>query len=210
MDACYDSPDYPNVRRASIYPQCATQVTSFNDGFVNAGMLDSRASRPGGLDGRFTANLGACVRLSYLDTRNWLFRSGRRVPNELPASWVPLWPHPRVREPSTYSKGPFVVLAGAVLQPHEFQHQHSDVAGHYSVHPWWLINTIARYDVTKFSPSPDRRQCVRQGATVSSTRRYGRQFLATSLYFPESSAAPTWCRPTTTSRLNRPGCEREP
>ena len=40
LEACYDSPDYPNAPECSDFTRnSAGQITSYHDGFVNAGLL---------------------------------------------------------------------------------------------------------------------------------------------------------------------------
>jgi outer membrane receptor protein involved in Fe transport len=86
LDACYDSPSYPNNQYCSQFTRnAAGQITSFHDGFVNAGLRDFEGVS-GSLEYSFglPAALGhLTLRAAYLDTTKLTEKVGSASVNDL-------------------------------------------------------------------------------------------------------------------------------
>jgi outer membrane receptor protein involved in Fe transport len=86
LDACYDSPSYPNNQYCSQFSRNpAGQITSFHDGFVNAGLRDFE-----GVTGTLGYSFGLPAALghlslqaSYLDTTKLTEKVGSASVNDL-------------------------------------------------------------------------------------------------------------------------------
>ena len=86
MDACYDSPDYPNAPACSTFTRNANhQVTSFHVGYVNAGLLEFTGIQAA-LDYTWDLpfSLGSLqTRAAYLDTERLQSQVGDASSNSL-------------------------------------------------------------------------------------------------------------------------------
>jgi len=158
LAACYDSPAYPNVPSCDHFKRnAAGQITTYNDGFVNAGLLhfqgetvefDYRTLLPG--------NLGA-VEWSgnYLDTKTLKMQVGEAPVNNIAGALagvnvgVPV-PKSRGILSTTYLKGPFSwywqgqyisgmqIYSGAAANTYNVM----------DVNHWWVINSSVAYQIT--------------------------------------------------------------
>ena len=156
MDECYDSTDYPNNPACSHFTRNAQhQVTSFNDGFVNAGLLHFQGFTVG-LEETFELpkELGTVqFRAHYLDTKTLLLRVGSAAPlneadtlNQLEAT-----PKSKAVFDLNYRKGPFEWYWQAqYYSMMDFNNQNTPTSQDIlSVPKWWLINSTISVDVTK-------------------------------------------------------------
>jgi len=156
MDACYDSTDYPNNPSCSQFTRnAAGQVTSYHDGFVNAGLLDFQgitATADYTLD--LPRNFGSIQwRVNYLDTRKLLQQVGSASPNNLlgELGTTIATPHSKGALDMMYKNGPFSLYWQA-LYTGGFNFDNNDTATSKDVlrvNPWWLMNATLGYDVKK-------------------------------------------------------------
>src|SRR5262249_45262473 len=117
MDACYDSPDYPNNASCSQFTRDANhQVTSYHDGFVNAALLPLAGIRVGATwTVALQANIGKLEsRITYPDPRQLVLQVGSAAPvNEAGELGTPTVGNSVAAPKSngtisfTYMKGPF-------------------------------------------------------------------------------------------------------
>ena len=158
LDACYDAANYPNNASCSAFTRnSAGQITSFHDGFVNAGVLDFQgisaslnwsAALPGSL-GRIN------TRVNYLDTRKLLQVIGSASPQNLAGESGGANPNIAVPKGKAtldieYRKGSFSWdWQGQYYSGLNFDNTNTassqDVL---RVNPWWLIDSTLSYDVT--------------------------------------------------------------
>ena len=198
MDACYDSPDYPNNASCKQFTRNAQhQVTTFHDGFVNAGLLHFQGITVGA---DWTVDLPADIgrlesRLNYLDTRQLVLQVGSAAPinqaGELGTATVGnnvAAPKSRGTISFTYTKGPFLwYWQGQYISSMKFDNNDTATSKDIlRVHPWWLINSTIGYDFSKlcsvrlivnnvFDKEPPFPALAVTGGNFSS---------ASSLYFP--------------------------
>jgi iron complex outermembrane recepter protein len=198
MDACYDSPSYPNNPSCSQFTRNAQhQVTGYHDGFVNAGLLHFQGITVGaGWIADLPANIGRLeTRLNYLDTRELVLQVGSEAPvnqaGELGTSTVGnnvAAPKSKGTISFTYLKGPFSwYWQGQYISSMKFNNADTattkDILG---VSPWWLINSTLGYEITKhftahlivnnvFDKQPPFPALAGTGGNFTS---------ATTLYFP--------------------------
>lgn len=156
MDACYDSPDYPNAASCKQFTRSAQhQVTSYHDGFVNAGLLHFQGITVGAdWTVALPADLGRLEsRLSYLDTRQLVLQVGSAAPvNEAGELGTTVaTPKSKGTISFTYDKGPFSWLwQGLYFSSMNFNNDNTATSQNIlSVHPWWLINSTIGYEITK-------------------------------------------------------------
>ncbi len=161
MDACYDSPDYPNNASCSQFTRNAQhQVTSYHDGFVNAGLLHFEGITVGAdwtVD--LPANIGRLQsRISYLDTRTLVLQVGSNRPvneaGELGTATVGnnvASPKSKGTIDFTYMKGPFTWFWQAqYISSMKFNNaDQADTKDILRVNPWWVMNSTIGYDVLK-------------------------------------------------------------
>jgi iron complex outermembrane recepter protein len=163
MDACYDAPDYPNAASCKQFTRNAQhQVSSYNDGFVNAGLLHFQGITVGAdWTVALPANLGRLEsRVSYLDTRQLVLQVGSAAPvnqaGELGTATVGndvAAPKGKGTISFTYFKGPLSwYWQGLYYSGMNFDNNNTATSQDIlRVHPWWLFNSTIGYDVTKFS-----------------------------------------------------------
>jgi len=196
LDACYDSPDYPNNASCKQFTRnAAGQITGYHDGFVNAGLLHFQGVSAT-LD--YTAilpfNLGSLqTRANYLDTKTLVLQVGSAAPvneaGELTAyNSTGAVPKGRGTLSFNYMKGPFSwfwqgqYYSGMNFSNLNTAHQQNILR----VNPWWLINSTISYDVTRtvnvnlivnnvFNKEPPYPALAGTGGNFAS---------AASLYFP--------------------------
>jgi iron complex outermembrane receptor protein len=158
MDACYDSSNYPNNPSCSAFTRNAEhQVTSFHDGFVNAGLLDFQGIT-GAVDYTFDlpASLGAMQwRAAYLDTRKLTEKIGTASTNilagELVSPTLSAVPKRKGTLSADYNKGPFdwywlAHFIGSV----NFNNQNTPTTQDISrVNPWWVFDSTISYTPIK-------------------------------------------------------------
>ena len=159
LDACYDSPDYPNAPSCKQFTRnAAGQVTGYHDGFVNAGLLHFQGVSAT-LDHTVTLplNLGSLQsRVNYLDTKTLVLQVGSAAPvneaGELAAfSSAGAVPKGRGTLSFNYSKGPFSWFwQGQYYSGMNFNNLNAaNQQNILRVNPWWLINSTVSYDVTR-------------------------------------------------------------
>ena len=156
MDACYDSTDFPNDPSCSSFTRnAAHQVTTYHDGFVNAGYLQFQGIQAG-IDYSFPLprDLGRLDwRLSYLDTRKLTTKIASASPNEQDGQLGTLIATPKGKGTIAvnYSNGPLTWFWQAqYYSGMNFNNQNTSTDQDIlRVNPWWLINTTISYDVAK-------------------------------------------------------------
>ncbi len=156
MDACYDSANFPNDPSCSSFTRNAQhQVTSFHDGYVNAGYLQFQGIQAG-LDYAFTLPraLGDLEwRFSYLDTRKLTTKIASASPNEQDGELGALIATPKGKGTISvnYLKGPFSWFWQAqYYSGMNFNNQNTSTDQNIlRVNPWWLINSTVSYTVAK-------------------------------------------------------------
>ena len=156
MDACYDSTNYPNDPSCSSFQRnTAHQVTTFHDGFVNAGFL-----RFQGLQAAVDYSIplphelgNLDWRVSYLDTRKLSTKVASASANEQDGELGTLIATPKGKGTIAinYNKGPFTWFWQAqYYSGMNFNNQNTSTSQDIlRVNPWWLINTTLSYDVAK-------------------------------------------------------------
>ncbi|HYM43820.1 MAG TPA: TonB-dependent receptor, partial [Steroidobacteraceae bacterium] len=156
MDECYDSTDYPNNPACSHFTRnAAHQVTSYSDGFINAGLLHFQGfalTLDEGFD--LPHQLGSMkFRGRYLDTKTLLLQVGSSAPiNEAGALTATLAePKSKGTLELNYLKGPFEWYWQAqYISMMNFSNQNTPTSQDIlSVPRWWLINSTISLDVTK-------------------------------------------------------------
>lgn len=156
MDACYDAPNYPNVPACSAFTRGANhQVTSYHDGYVNAGLLDFQGITYA-MDYSFSLprHYGSLqLRANWLNTRKLMSQVGSASPNsnlgDLEATQAAA--HDRGTFDLNYKNGPFqwywqAIYIGSFKFNNQDKPNSKDILG---VSHWWLMNTTLTYDVTK-------------------------------------------------------------
>ncbi len=158
LDACYDSPDYPNNPSCKQFTRnAAGQVTGYHDGFVNAGLLHFQGVSAA-LD--YTATLpfnwgSLQTRINYLDTKTLVLQVGSAAPvneaGDLAAfSGGGAVPKGRGTISFNYQKGPLSWLwQGQYYSGMNFDNANAaNQQAILRVNPWWLFNSTVSYDVT--------------------------------------------------------------
>jgi iron complex outermembrane receptor protein len=156
LDACYDAPDYPKNASCTQFSRNAQgQVTSFHDGFVNAGFLQFQGITAG-LD--YTLELPRALgkvewRANYLDTRKLTQKVGSASPVNQAGALGALIAAPK-------SKGTIDIDYRAGFFSWYWQAQYTsgmnfnnddtvDSRNIERVNPWWLMNSTLTFDVAK-------------------------------------------------------------
>ncbi|MGB6488726.1 MAG: TonB-dependent receptor [Steroidobacteraceae bacterium] len=157
LEACYDSPSYPNVPECNDFTRNSQgQITDFHDGFVNAGLLtfqgetitiNYQTELPWKL-GRmsFTGN--------YLDTKTLKLQVGSGVPlneaGELADTSNVLAPKTRMSFSANYVKGSFNWYWQAqYTSGMNFSNLNTATSQNIlTVGHWWLINSSVGYYIT--------------------------------------------------------------
>lgn len=155
MDACYDSPDYPNNSSCQSFTRNAQhQVTNYTDGFVNAGLLHFQGITAS-LD--YTMQLPAEAgslewRANYLDTRQLMLQVGSAAPINQAGQLGTLIAAPKSRATIdlNYTKGPFSwYWQGQYVSGMNFNNQNTATSQDIlRVNPWWLFNSTLTYNLT--------------------------------------------------------------
>jgi outer membrane receptor protein involved in Fe transport len=161
LDACYDSPAYPNVPACSAFTRSTTagnnfgQITNFHVGYVNAGLLEFKGITAS-LDYTFDLprSLGSMQwRFNYLDTKKLLSQVGSASPNELSGELVggPGVPQTKGSIDTEYRYGGFSWDWNAqFLGSINFNNQNTATTQDYwGVGAWWIINSTISYSPTK-------------------------------------------------------------
>ncbi len=148
LDACYDSPDYPNNSSCTLFTRnAAGQITGFTDGYRNAALLEFKGvTIAADWSTQLPNNAGALkLTASWLNTSKLVQQVGTESPSsivgELGASQAA--PHGKGTFDVGYSKGPFSWNVQAnYTGPFNFNNKDSadskDILG---VSHWWLVNT---------------------------------------------------------------------
>ena len=157
MDACYDAPDFPNNSACSHFVRDPTthQVTTFSDGFINAGLLDFKGITAS-LD--YTYDLpwdhagSLTFRGNYLDTRTLLLQVGSAAPVNEAGTLNLQEAAPKVKASSslTWTDGPVSwYWQGLFVSRMDFNNQDTPTSQNIlSVNPWWVINSTFTWNVT--------------------------------------------------------------
>jgi outer membrane receptor protein involved in Fe transport len=156
LDACYDAADYPNNASCNQFTRNAQhQITSFHDGFRNAGLLDFEGVTIAA-DWGFSLpkNLGNMeLRANWLNTRKLLQQIGAASPNSIMGELNQLIVAPQ--DAGTfdlnYSKKWFQWYWQArYIGPLNFDNQNTATSQDYlSVSHWWLINSTLTFNVNQ-------------------------------------------------------------
>ncbi len=156
MDACYDSTNYPNDPSCAAFTRNAQhQVSSYHDGYVNAGLLDFKGLTYQ-MDYSFSLprHYGSLqFRANWLNTRKLLSKVASASPNsQLGDLEVALAAaHDRGTFDLNYKNGPFqwywqAIYIGSFRFSNQDQPNSKDIPG---VAHWWLVNSTVTFDVTK-------------------------------------------------------------
>jgi iron complex outermembrane receptor protein len=157
LDACYDSPDYPNNPSCQEFTRNPTthQITGYKVGYVNAGLLEFRGLTSS-IDYSFNLpqNLGGLDwRINYLDTKELMSQVGSASPNDLSGELAnaPGIPKTKGSIDVKYLKGPFSWdWQAQYLGRINFNNQNTATTQDYfGVGAWWLINSTLAYNPTK-------------------------------------------------------------
>lgn len=163
MDACYDSPNYPNEPACLAFTRDANhQVATFHDGFRNAALFAFQGVTVGS-DWTFSlprALGGIELRASWLDTRKLIQQVGAETPSKLLGELATntAAPHGKGTFDLNYRNGPFAwYWQGQYIGPFNFNNQDCVLCGPnkttskdiMGVSHWWLINSTLSYEVTR-------------------------------------------------------------
>ncbi len=156
LDACYDSPNYPNEPSCSLFTRNAQhQITSFTDGFRNAALLDFQGVTFGmDWNTALPRGIGAlALRANWLNTRKLVQQVGSEAPSKLLGELATntAAPHDKGTFDINYRKGPFQWYWQALyVGPFNFSNtdksNSKDVLG---VSHWWLVNTTLGYELSR-------------------------------------------------------------
>ncbi len=158
LAACYDSPTYPSVESCSHFTRNSSgQITGFNDGFVNAGLLHFQGETVEfNYEMLLPRNLGVMQWSgNYLDTKTLETQVGEapieNVAGELggPGDST-IVPKGRGVLSVTYLKGPFSwYWQGQFLSGLNIENAvPANTFNVMSVHRWWVINSSVAYQIT--------------------------------------------------------------
>lgn len=157
LDACYDSPAYPNVPECNSFTRnSAHQIVSYTDGYVNAGLLEFQGST---VELQYRTELpwklGAMEWTgNYLDTKTLKLKVGEAATqNEagaLNTTTNEFAPKSRATISTTYLKGPFSwYWQGQYTSGMNFNNNFTATTQNpLSIHHWWLINSSVSYQVS--------------------------------------------------------------
>lgn len=154
LEACYDSPNYPNVPECNDFTRNAQgQITSYHDGFINAGLLvfqGDTLSLSYPID--LPRNIGRLSLMgNYLDTKTLKLQIGDSTPineaGELGTNIIA--PKERASFATNYSKGPFSWYWQAQYSAGmNFSNLNTPTSQNIlTVDHWWLFNTSVSYAV---------------------------------------------------------------
>lgn len=156
LDACYDSTDYPNNPSCSQFTRGPDgQITTFHDGFVNAGFLQFQGITAG-LDYlmHLPAGLGNIEwRANYLDTRKLTRKVGSASPTNLAGQLGSTIAAPKGKGTIdlNYQFRNFTWYWQAqYISGMNFDNNDTSTSKDIlRVNPWWLINSTLGYDIGK-------------------------------------------------------------
>ena len=155
LEACYDSPDYPNTPECHAFTRnAARQLTSYHDGFVNAGLLHFQGDTVT-LNWQTVLpwNLGRMQWTgNYLDTKTLKLQVGGSTPlNEAgQLGGIIIAPKTRLSLATNYVKGSFSWYWQAqYTSAMNFSNLNTATSQNIlKVGRWWLINSSLSYYVT--------------------------------------------------------------
>ncbi|HZT05136.1 MAG TPA: TonB-dependent receptor [Steroidobacteraceae bacterium] len=152
LEACYDSPDYPNTAECNDFTRNASgQIISYHDGFINAGLLVFQGDTVS-LNYQFVLprNFGRVALVgNYLDTKTLKLQIGHSTPldeaGELGTNIIA--PKQRASFAFNYAKGPFSWYWQAQYSSAmNFNNLNTPTSQNIlSVGHWWLINSSVAY-----------------------------------------------------------------
>jgi iron complex outermembrane recepter protein len=156
LDACYDSPDYPNNDSCSLFTRNGQgQITGFTDGYRNAALLEFKGKT---ISADWVANLpkelGTLeLRGSWLNTSKLRQQVGSESPSKIVGQLGALQaaPHDKGSFDVIYKKGPLLWdVQAQYIGPFRFSNDDTatskDILG---VSHWWLVNTSIGLDFSK-------------------------------------------------------------
>ncbi|MDE2450574.1 MAG: TonB-dependent receptor [Gammaproteobacteria bacterium] len=154
LEACYDSPDYPNTPECNDFTRNASgQIIDYHDGFINAGLLVFQGDTVS-LNYQFSLprNFGRLALMgNYLDTKTLKLQVGHSTPlnlaGELSNSTNDLAPKERASFAANYGKGPFSWYWQAqYTSGMNFSNLNTPTSQDIlTVGHWWLINSSIAY-----------------------------------------------------------------
>jgi iron complex outermembrane recepter protein len=154
LEACYDSPDYPNVPECHDFTRnAAGQLISYHDGFINAGLLVFQGDTVSlNYQVELPRNIGRLALMgNYLDTKTLKLQVGNSTPldeaGQLGGSIIA--PKQRASFATNYAKGPFSWYWQAQYSSGmNFSNLNTPTSQNYlTVGHWWLMNTSVAYAV---------------------------------------------------------------
>jgi len=154
MDACYDAPDFPDNPSCGLFTRNASgQVTNFQEGFVNAGILHFQGDTVAlQWQTELPWNLGGiALQGNYLDTKTLKLQVGSAAPQNLAGELGAQIAVPKNRTTISidYLKGPFSwYWQGQYSSGMNFDNQDTPTTKNIeSVGHWWVLNSTLSYDV---------------------------------------------------------------
>lgn len=153
LDACYDSPDYPNNPSCSTFTRnAAGQITNFHAGYVNAGLLEFTGIQAA-LDYTFYLpwDLGSLqTSAHYLDTQRLKSQIATAAPLDI-AGQIGYSKNKGSIDILYANKGFSWDWQGQFIGPANFNNQNTPTSQDIlSVGSWWLINSTIGM---KFTPA---------------------------------------------------------
>jgi outer membrane receptor protein involved in Fe transport len=160
LDACYDSPDYPNNPSCGSFTRnAAGQITTFHAGFVNAGLLEFTGIQAA-LDYTFELpwSLGSLeTSAHYLDTQRLKSQIATAAPNDI-SGQIGYSKNKGSIDLLYANKGFSWDWQGIFIGPAAFSNQNTPTAQDFlGVGSWWLINSTLGM---KFTPQFQARLIV--------------------------------------------------
>ncbi len=156
LNACYDSPDYPNNPECNDFTRNSSgQIVNFHDGFINAGILTFQGETFELHYKTFLPwNLGAMeLTGNFLDTKTLKLKVGTAATeNEagtLTNTTNEFAPKVRGTISTTYVKGRFSWFwQGQYTSGMNFNNNNTSTSQNIlSIHHWWLINSSIHYQI---------------------------------------------------------------
>ncbi|MGH8288902.1 MAG: TonB-dependent receptor domain-containing protein [Steroidobacteraceae bacterium] len=154
LEACYDSPDYPNLPECKDFTRnAAGQIISYHDGFINAGLLVFQGDTISlNYQLELPRNIGRLALMgNYLDTKTLKLQVGDSTPldeaGQLGTEIIA--PKERASFAANYAKGPFSWYWQAQYSAGmNFNNLNTPTSQNYlTVGHWWLINSSVAYAV---------------------------------------------------------------
>lgn len=197
LDACYDAANYPADPSCSQFTRNAQgQITSFHDGFVNAGLLNfTGVSVAFDWTMDLPKTLGSLQwRVNYLNTRTLVSKvasaSANNIAGELGqgAGTTVAMPNGKGVLDLTYKNGAFEFFWQALyVGGLNFSNTNTATSQNIlSVSPWWLMNSTLTYNIThEFTMRLIVDNVFDKQPPYPALAGTGGNFLAaTTLYFP--------------------------